>query len=158
MCFLGKVHDKKTEINQFRIKTAEKQRLLMVCKKRQSFLNSELLRQEDLQQHKNRRIQQLIDRLDMLKLRQTEQRNMVKRRIDEAKKYCELSVREAAKVVVTTKRIDTLKKKEKELEDKLFNIKKEIVKVRKIRKDKEFDVERANVQKSVKAMKKERGW
>ena len=132
--------------------------MLMACKKRQSFLHSELLRQDDVQLHKKRRIQRLTERLDMLNLRQTEQRNLVKRRIDEAKKYCELSVREAAKVVVASKRLETLKTKEKELEDKLFNGKKELKKARQKRKEKEFEVERANIQKSVKAMKKERGW
>lgn len=132
--------------------------MLMACKKRLSFLHSEITRQDDLQLHKGRRIQQLKDRLDMLMLRQTEQRNMVKRRIDEAKKCCELSVREAAKVVVTSKRVETLKKREKELEDKIFSIRKELKKTKQLRKEKEFEVERANVQKSVKAMKKERGW
>lgn len=130
----------------------------MASKKRQSFLHSELTRQDDLQLHKRRRIHQLTERLDMLKLRQTEQRNLVKKRIDEAKKYCELSVREAAKVVVANKRVDVLKAKEKELEDKVFNIKKDLKRVRQMRKEKEFEVERTNIQKSVKAMKKERGW
>ena len=130
----------------------------MASKKRQSFLHSELLRHDDLQLHKKRRIQQLTERLDMLQLRQTEQRNLVKIRIEEAKKYCEMSVREAAKVVVVDKRVDALKVKEKELEDKVFNIKKEMKKVKQMRKEKEFEVERARIQKSVKAMKKERGW
>ena len=130
----------------------------MASKKRQSFLHSELTRQDDLQLHKQRRINQLTERLDMMKLRQTEQRNLVKKRIDEAKKYCELSVREAAKVVVANKRVGVLKAKVKELEDKIFNIKKDLKKVRQMRKEKEFEVERANIQKSVKAMKKERGW
>ena len=130
----------------------------MASKKRQSFLHSELTRQDDLQLHKQRRINQLTERLDMMKLRQTEQRNLVKKRIDEAKKYCELSVREAAKVVVANKRVGVLKAKVKELEDKVFNIKKDLKKVRQMRKEKEFEVERANIQKSVKAMKKERGW
>lgn len=94
----------------------------------------------------------------MLKLRQTEQRNIVNRRIEQAKKSCEASVRAAARVVVTSKRMQMLKEKQRELEEKVVKTRREMKKLKKDTKEKEFDLERTVVQKSVKAMKKERGW
>ena len=130
----------------------------MACKKRHGFLQSSIIRQEDLQQQSIRRITQLTDRLDMLKLRQTEQRNIVSNRIEQAKKSCEASVRAAARVVVSSKRVQMLKEKQRELEDKVIKTRKEMKKLKKDTKEKEFDLERTIIQKSVKAMKKERGW
>ena len=130
----------------------------MACKKRQGYLHSEITNQNDRQLHLLRRTKQLEDRIDMLKLRQTEQRNIVNRRIEAAKVSCELSVREAAKVVVAAKRIEMLKAGVKGLEDKIFDKRKEITKLKQSTKEKEFDLERAKVQRSVKTMKKERDW
>ena len=130
----------------------------MAGKKKQSFLHSEILRQEEVQLCKKRRIDKLVDRLDMLKIRQMEQRNLAKKRINEAKRYCELSIREAAKVVIASKRVKALRQAEKEFEDKIFIAKKEMKRIKKQRKDKEFEVERTLIQKSVKAMRKKRGW
>eukprot|EP00112_Aurelia_sp_Birch-Aquarium-sp1_P024868 Seg803.4 transcript_id=Seg803.4/GoldUCD/mRNA.D3Y31 product="hypothetical protein" protein_id=Seg803.4/GoldUCD/D3Y31 len=154
----GNVQEKRIEVAQYRRKTSEKQKLLMACKKRHGFLHSCIIRQEDLQQQSIRRIAQLTDRLDMLKLRQTEQRNIVNRRIEQAKKSCEASVRAAARVVVTSKRMQMLKEKQRELEEKVVKTRREMKKLKKDTKEKEFDLERTVVQKSVKAMKKERGW
>ncbi len=116
------------------------------------------MRHDDKQLAAKRRIKTLTDKKDMLLLRQKERRNIVNRCIESAKKHCELCIRKAAQVVAMTRRYDELKAREKFLEDEIFKKKKSLENMRKKVSSKKFDLERGQIQKSVKAMKKERGW
>ncbi len=156
--FKGEISEKKSEIQRKKKKASEKQKILEGCKKKQMYLETQIMRNEERQISAKQRLITLKDKKEMLMKRQTERRNIIKRYIDGAKRNCELSIRKAAQVVKINSKVQELKTREKYLEDKIYKTRKATEKMRENVKNKRFELERGQIQMSVKQMKKERGW
>eukprot|EP00794_Sanderia_malayensis_P006124 gene6124-6828_t len=154
----GEVRERKNELQMKMKQTSDKQRRLGAIKKKKTFIETKIMRNEERQTNAERRMKTLSDKKDMLLLRLKERRNIVNRCIDGAKKCYELCIKQATKVVAVTRKYEELKEREKFLEDEIFKKKKLLAKMKKDFSCKKFDLERTQVQRSVKAMKKERGW